>query len=64
MVSAPFCLLKIRLSPSPQNCINCFNEIPFKNDEKCFLLRVKVIKAYLILKKINVYIFGHLEKSV
>ena len=32
---------KVRLSPSKKSCVICLIEIPLKDDEKCFLFRLK-----------------------
>ena len=33
--------MKRGISPSKKKCFICFDENPFKNDEKCFLFHLK-----------------------
>ena len=34
----------------PKNCFICFNEIPFKNNEQCFLFHLKALFVLKIFK--------------
>ena len=52
---------KVGLSPSKK--IYYFLKLqPFKNDEKCFLFRLKALFALEIFKFLF-YLFGHVEKT-